>query len=151
MGRMYTQGRGISRRVVPYKRTAPSWNTMNTHDVISEICKLAKKGMVPSQIGEQLRDLHAVGLTKAVTGSKIVRILKLAGLAPKIPEDLYFLMKKAVGIRKHLEKNRKDKDAKYRLILVESKIHRLARYYRSTKALPESWKYESSTASAVVS
>jgi len=41
-------------------------------------------------------------------------------------------MKKAVAIRKHLEKNRKDKDSKYRLILVESKIHRLTRYYRKT-------------------
>ena len=40
------------------------------------------------------------------------------------------LIKKAVSIRKHLEKNRKDKDSKYRLILVESRIHRLTRYYR---------------------
>ena len=29
--------------------------------------------------------------------------------------------------RKHLERNRKDRDAKFRLILVESRIHRLAR------------------------
>ncbi|MFO0131122.1 MAG: 30S ribosomal protein S15 [bacterium] len=36
-----------------------------------------------------------------------------------MPEDLYNLIKKAVSIRKHLEKNRKDKDSKYRLILVE--------------------------------
>ena len=33
-------------------------------------------------------------------------------------------------MRKHLELNRKDKDGKFRLILVESRIHRLARYYR---------------------
>lgn len=32
-----------------------------------------------------------------------------AGLAPELPEDLYFLIKKAVGMRKHLEANRKDK------------------------------------------
>lgn len=36
----------------------------------------------------------------------------------------------AVSMRKHLELNRKDKDSKFRLILVESRIHRLARYYR---------------------
>ena len=36
----------------------------------------------------------------------------------------------AVSMRKHLELNRKDKDGKFRLILVESRIHRLARYYR---------------------
>ena len=64
-----------------------------------------------------------------ITGNKILRILKSKGLAPDIPEDLYFLIKKAVSIRKHLEKNRKDRDAKFRLILVESRIHRLARYF----------------------
>ena len=50
-------------------------------------------------------------------------------MAPELPEDCYYLIKKAVSIRKHLERNRKDKDAKFRLILVESRIHRLARYY----------------------
>lgn len=45
----------------------------------------------------------------AVTGSKILRILKKNGMAPEIPEDLYFLIKKAVSVRKHLERNRKDK------------------------------------------
>ena len=53
-----------------------------------------------------------------------------AGLAPAIPEDLYYMIKKAVVMRKHLEVNRKDKDGKFRLILVESRIHRLARYYK---------------------
>lgn len=62
------------------------------------------------------------------------------GLAPEIPEDLYHLIKKAVSIRKHLERNRKDKDSKFRLILVESRIHRLARYYKKTKKLPPVWK-----------
>jgi small subunit ribosomal protein S13e len=33
-------------------------------------------------------------------------------LAPEIPEDLYFLINKAVAIRKHLERNGKDKDSK---------------------------------------
>ena len=35
-----------------------------------------------------------------------------SGLAPSIPEDLYHLIKKAVSVRKHLERNRGDKDAK---------------------------------------
>ena len=42
-----------------------------------------------------------------VTGSKILRILKAKSLAPAIPEDLYHLVKKAVSIRRHLERNRK--------------------------------------------
>ncbi|KAJ6675088.1 RIBOSOMAL PROTEIN S15P/S13E [Salix viminalis] len=59
-------------------------------------------------------------------------IVVYKGLVPEIPEDLYHLIKKAVVIRKHLEKN---KDSKFRLILVESRIHRLARYYKKTKKL----------------
>ena len=73
------------------------------------------------------------------------------GLAPSIPEDLYHLIKKAVSVRKHMEKNRGDKDSKFRLILIESRIHRLARYYKKKTVLPANWKYESATASALVS
>lgn len=72
------------------------------------------------------------------------------GLAPEIPEDLYHLIKKAVSVRKHLERNRKDRDSKYRLILIESRIHRLARYYKTAKQLPAVWKYEAASASALV-
>ena len=85
-----------------------------------------------------------------ISGQKIVRILKAAGLAPEIPEDLYMLIKKAVQVRKHLERNRQDKDSKFRLILIESRIHRLARYYRTTRKLPANWRYESATASTMV-
>ena len=56
----------------------------------------------------------------------------------------------AVAVRKHLERNRKDKDSKFRLILIESRIHRLARYYKSVGVLPPTWKYESATASTIV-
>ncbi|KAL5187068.1 40S ribosomal protein S13 [Glycine soja] len=55
----------------------------------------------------------------------------------EIPEDLYHLIKNAVSIRNHLERNKKEKDSKFRLILVDSRIHRLARYYNKTKELPQ--------------
>ncbi|KAB8072458.1 ribosomal protein S15 [Aspergillus leporis] len=71
-------------------------------------------------------------------------------LAPELPEDLYHLIKKAVAVRKHLERNRKDKDSKFRLILIESRIHRLSRYYKSVGVLPPTWRYESATASTLV-
>ena len=58
--------------------------------------------------------------------------------------------KRAVSVRKHLERNRKDADSKFRLILIESRIHRLTRYYKTTGAVPPSFKYESSTASTLV-
>ncbi len=98
------------------------------------------------QIGVILRDSHGIAQVKSVTGNKVLRILKKSGtglfliclyfnssdskytmcigLAPAIPEDLYMLIKKAVAVRKHLERNKKDKDSKFRLILIESRIHR---------------------------
>lgn len=54
-----------------------------------------------------LRDSHGVAQVRFVTGNKILRILKSKGLAPDLPEDLYQLIKKAVAVRKHLERNRK--------------------------------------------
>merc|ERR1712242_482958 len=150
MGRMYGHGKGIASSAVPYRRRPPTWLKMKVDDVNDHICKLAKKGLTPSQIGVTLRDSFGVPQVKTVTGSKILRILKTNGLAPDLPEDLYYLIKMAVAIRKHLDKNRKDKDSKFRLILVESRIHRLARYYKRVKSLPATWKYVSATASALV-
>lgn len=75
---------------------------------------------------------------------------RLAGLAPSIPEDLWHLVKKAVAVRKHLETNRKDKDSKFRLILIESRIHRLARYYKTKQQIPPTFKYDAATASTLI-
>lgn len=55
-----------------------------------------------------LRDSHGVAQVRFVTGKKILRIMKAMGLAPDLPEDLYYLIKKAVAMRKHLERNRYD-------------------------------------------
>ena len=134
---------------------------------MEHIIKLARKGLTPSQIGVTLRDSHGIPQVRFVTGNKILRILKTqgayfsctvrlfvsmtsAGLAPQIPEDLWHLVKKAVAVRKHLEVNRKDKDSKFRLILIESRIHRLARYYKKTQTIPPSFKYDSATASTLI-
>merc|ERR1719354_997844 len=147
---MYGKGKGIASSATPYRRRAPSWIKMKPDDVCDHICKLAKKGLTPSQIGVTLRDSFGVPQVKTVTGNKILRVLKTNGLAPELPEDLYYLIKKAVAIRKHLDRNRKDKDSKFRLILVESRIHRLARYYKRVKSLPAMFKYTSSTASTLM-
>lgn len=146
----FCHAQGIAKSARPYRRTPASWVKLSAKDVADKVCKYARKGWSPSAIGVLLRDQHGVGLICNVTNTKVLRILRRNGLAPAIPEDLYQLIKKAVAIRKHLEKNRKDKDSKYRLILCESRIHRLARYYKTAGALPANWKYESSTASAML-
>ena len=151
MGRMYGRGKGIANSCIPYKKKAPRWLNVDTSEVVRQIEALAKKGYKPSQIGVILRDNYAIPQSSLITGAKILRILKKKGLAPQIPEDLYHLMRRAVQIRKHIEKNKRDKDSKYRLILVESKIHRLVRYYKLTKQIPSNWRYDYQTALALVS
>ena len=147
---MHTPGKGISRSSIPYRRSPPSWLKYSVDEVVDMICKNAKKGLTPSQIGNVLRDSHGIAQVKNVTGNKVLRILKANGLAPNLPEDLYQLIKKAVNVRKHMEKQRKDKDSKFRLILIESRIYRLARYHRTVGNLPPNWRYQSATASTLV-
>ncbi|WP_395239339.1 30S ribosomal protein S15, partial [Salmonella sp. s54412] len=139
---MHSNGKGISYSALTYRRTVPTWLKLSSVDVSEQIYKLAKKCLTPSQIGVILRDSHGVAQVRYITGNKILRILKKNGMAPSLPEDLYHLIKKAVSVRKHLERNRKDKDAKFRLILIESRIHRLARYYKTKRVLAPNWKYE---------
>eukprot|EP00055_Hartaetosiga_balthica_P018420 m.134219 g.134219 ORF g.134219 m.134219 type:complete len:154 (-) comp9530_c0_seq1:143-604(-) len=153
MGRMHAPGKGISRSAQPYVRNAPSWlKSLYTADEVKDhVVKLARKGHTPSKIGVILRDSRGISQVKAITGTKVLRILKASGMAPKLPEDLHCLIKKAVAMRKHMEINRNDKDCKFRLILVESRIHRLARYYRQKGVVAPNFKYRSATASALIS
>ncbi|RIB01008.1 40S ribosomal protein S13-like protein [Gigaspora rosea] len=110
------------------------------NDICEQILKLANKGITPSQIRMILQNSCDFRPVKDITVNKILRILKLNGLAPEVPEDLYHLIKKAIAIRKHLERNLSDKNSKFLLILIESKIHRLARFYKTTGQLSPDWK-----------
>ena len=103
--------------------------------------------MTPSQIGVALRDQHGIPQVRFITGKKILRILKKqgrpfskAGCAPELPEDLYMLIKKAVSMRKHLKRSKSDISCKFNLIIVESRIHRLSRYYKKTGQISPNWK-----------
>ena len=138
-----------------FRRASASLPKKVTHPpklvLSSEICmallkpkmSLATKFCASSKLMVQSSCLHAYICLP-------MHFASFVGLAPEIPEDLYHLIKKAVSVRKHLERNRKDKDSKYRLILIESRVHRLARYYKTHKQLPSVWKYEASSASALV-
>ena len=97
MGRLHSNGKGISASAIPYSRTAPAWLKTTPEQVVDQICKLAKKGATPSQIGVVLRDSHGIAQVKVVTGmfalelaaagsaltkfagNKILRILKSNG------------------------------------------------------------------------
>lgn len=68
MGRLHSNGKGISSSALPYSRAAPSWLKTTPEQVVDQICKLAKKGAAPSQIGVVLRDSHGIAQVKIVTG-----------------------------------------------------------------------------------
>lgn len=149
MVRMHGNGHGKASSALPFRRAVPSWLKTTSRRVVETVCHLSKKGKTPSAIGMELRDSMGISQVKNVTGRKILRILKHKGLAPEIPEDLYCLVKRATAMRTHLSRFTKDRDTKYRLILVESRIHRLARYYKRVKQLPPTWKYESGASASV--
>ena len=65
-----------------------------------------------------------------------------AGLAPKIPEDLANLLKRQKRMVRHLEKHRGDKKNVHSLQLLESRIHRLIKYYRRIGKLPPDFEYK---------
>jgi len=150
MVRMHGPGKGISASALPFRRTPPTWLKHTSRDIVKTIVEMAKKGLSPSMIGTELRDSMGIAQVKNVTGRKILRLLKHNGQAPELPEDVYSLIKRAVNMRKHLEKNKRDVDTKFRLILVESRIHRLARYYKRVKQLPPAWKYEAANGPAMI-
>jgi small subunit ribosomal protein S15 len=75
-------------------------------------------------------------------GERISQTLARNGISPRYPEDMMNLMRRALGLIDHLAGNRKDLHNRRQLELCESKIRRLARYYKSTGQLDESWAYK---------
>jgi len=147
LARLYTSKRGKSGSIRPVSKKAPPWVKYKPEEVEAVMLKLAKEGHNASNIGMMLRDQYGIALVKPILGKKIGEVLASAGLAPKVPEDLESLLKKAEGLRKHLERNKKDYSTKRRLALVESKIHRLVKYYKASKMLEPDWKYKPMAAS----
>ncbi|KAI5189896.1 small subunit ribosomal protein S13e [Nematocida minor] len=139
MGRMHSKGKGISGSTTPYVRESPEWLDANVDEIEAKIVTYAKKGLTMSEIGTILRDEYEIGSMKFFSGRKLLMVLMKNNLAPQVPEDLSALIKKAISIRKHLESNKQDIDSKYRLILVESRISRLSRYYKTKKIIPANW------------
>jgi len=133
--------KGSSGSKRPARKTPPPWCKYSPEEVENLVVELARKGYGPSMIGIILRDQYGIPLVKQITGKSITQILEEHGLAPQIPEDLQALIKRAIRIRRHLEEHPKDMSAKRGLILVESKIHRLVKYYKRVGKLPPDWEY----------
>ncbi|MBU5575348.1 MAG: 30S ribosomal protein S15 [Nitrososphaerota archaeon] len=148
MARMYARKKGKSGSKKPL--IPADWVEYSPEEVIRLVVKLRKDGLSASKIGLVLRDQYGIPSVKSITGKSILQILKENKINKSIPEDLYNLLKHAVKVSEHLAKNKKDYSAKRGLILLESKIRRLVKYYIKKKELPADWKYDIETAKLIV-
>ena len=142
MARMYSRRKGKSGSKKPVKKSMPSWMEYKPKEIELLIAKLAKEGKSSSQIGAILRDSYGVPDVRTLMKKKITEILKEKDIAPKLPEDLIALIRKAIKLRKHFEENKQDIVSKRGLQLTESKITRLVKYYKKSGKLPADWTYD---------
>ena len=142
MARMHSRKRGKSGSKKPLKKTVPVWLTYKANEVELLIAKLAKVGKSSSEIGTILRDTYGVPDIMTLCKKTVSDILKEKNIAPELPDDLMALIRKSVSIRKHMEANRKDQTAKRGLMLTESLIKRLTKYYKRTGKVASGWKFD---------
>jgi small subunit ribosomal protein S15 len=142
MARMHSRKRGKHGSKKPAKKTVPAWTRYKPKEVELLIAKLAKDGKTTSQIGLTLRDVYGIPSVLALCGKSISAILKEKKIISEVPEDLGALFKKFASIKKHLEANKHDETAARGLLLTESKINRLVKYYKRTARIPETWKFD---------
>jgi small subunit ribosomal protein S15 len=147
MARLYTSKRGRSGSTRPISKKAPTWCKYTAEEVEELVKKLSREGNSPSTIGVLLRDRYGVPLVKSLTGKTVHELLSDTQQTGTVPEDLGVLVKKAGDLRRHLEKNRKDYVNKRSLAMIESKIHRLVKYYRAKGQLKPEWEYKHMVAS----
>ncbi len=142
MARTHAHTHGKSHSIRPTSRNAPIW-TISNEEIISNIVNLGKDGLTASEIGSKLRDEFAVPLVKPILGKTITQILEENNVNRSMPEDLERLVRKALGLQKHLNTHNSDRRNVRSLELIESKIHRLSRYYKNNGKIPKNWKYAS--------
>ena len=140
MARMYARKKGKSGSTKVQRQEKPDWVEYEAEDVKKIIIKHYREGRPMAEVGLILRDQYGIPDVR-LFGFRIKDVIEEAGLKPDYPEDLMDLFRKAVNLRKHLEKHKKDYHTKRGLQLVESKIRRLVKYYIRKGELPEGWKY----------
>jgi len=143
MGRMHTHRHGKSHSIRPATPRAPSWVTLSTAEIEELVIKYSKDGLTPSQIGIKLRDQHAIPLIKSITKKSMGQILEEHDLKAEMPEDLENIVRKAIGLQKHLKANKGDNRNVRSLELIEAKVHRLSVYYKKIGRISKTWKYKS--------
>lgn len=150
MARTYSRKKGKSGSKKPSQSTKVVWVRHSPKEVESLVLKLFKAGNPPSKIGLILRDSYGIPSVSMVAKKSVTKILQENKLLSELPEDLLNLIRNQIKIIQHLESNKKDQTAKRGLILVESKIRRLVKYYKKSGRLPKDWKYSREQAKLLI-
>ncbi len=150
MSRIHSGHKGKAGSHRPYPLTKPEWVTATSEEVVEQAVALSKGGLSSALVGLTLRDQHGIPSTRAITGKRLSTILSEHGVRPEIPDDLQALLKRVVHLQRHLATHPKDLSNRRGLALMESRIRRLARYYRQHRRLPENWRYSAAGAALQV-
>lgn len=150
MAKLHSKKKGKSGSNPPKEKGSPEWCPYSREEVEEIIRRLAREGIPPARIGLILRDQYSVPLVGRVLGMSMRTFLEKEDMQLKFPEDLLALIKTAVGMREHLKKNGTDVHNRKKLKDVESKIHRISRYYSRKGRVPAGWKYDPETAALLI-
>jgi small subunit ribosomal protein S15 len=151
MARMHSGKKGKAGSTKPVKKAKPSWLGYKPKEVEQLVLKIAKGDKTSSQIGITLRDTYGIPDVKTITKKTITKIMADNKISPKLPEDFTALILKHIALMKHLESNKQDQSARRGLLLTESKIKRLMKYYKKKGVLAKDWTYDRTKAKLLVS
>ena len=149
MARMHSRKKGKSGSKKPIRKTA-KWVEYKPKEIEDLVLKYANKGIHSAKIGTILRDQYGVPSVKLVTKKTVGQIMKEREVYPKLPEDMFNLIKKAVNLMEHMDRNKRDYTSYRGLEETQSKIRRLARYYIKRGLLPKTWKYDPEQAKLLI-
>lgn len=148
MARIHSRRKGKAGSKRPL--ATAKWVGYKDKEVERLVIKLRKDGLQAAEIGKILRDQYGIPSVRDITRKAITQILEESSLVPEIPQDLLNLLRRAVKLRGHMNKNKKDYTSKHGLELLESKIRRLVKYYVRKKRLPADFVYEPERAKLLV-
>ena len=143
MGRVHSHRHGKSHSIRPITPSSPIWVKQNAQEIEELVLKYAKDGLTTSEIGVKLRDQYAIPLVRSITKKSMTEILEQKGIKQEMPEDLNNIVRKALGLQKHLKTHTSDRRNVRSLELLEAKVHRLSSYYKKVGRIPKTWKYKS--------
>ena len=149
MARMHSRKKGKSGSKKPIRKTA-KWVEYKPKEIEDLVYKYANKGIHSAKIGTILRDQYGIPSVKLVTKKTVGEIMKEKNVYPKLPEDMFNLIKKAVNLMEHMDKNKRDYTSYRGLEETQSKIRRLAKYYIKRGMLPKTWKYDPEQAKLLI-